>query len=80
MADWNEIVTGRSLMARARSLILAMNALRRREEEMERRLGVMPDREVGLILDLEGKGKGFQGGEMLAFLWEGVGNSWHLHK
>ena len=45
MVDWNKIITGRSLMGRVRPLILAMNALRRREEDMERRPGVIPDRE-----------------------------------
>ena len=44
MADWNKIVTGRSSMDRARPLILAMNALRRRREEgQERRPGIIPD-------------------------------------
>ena len=48
MADWHKIITGRSSMGRARSLILAMNALRRREEEMERRPGVILDRGRGV--------------------------------
>ena len=48
MADWNEIITGRSSVGRARPLILAMNALRRREEEIERRLGIIPDRVRGI--------------------------------
>ena len=49
MGDWNEIITGRSAMRRARPLILAMNALRRQEEEMERRPGINPDRGRGVI-------------------------------
>ena len=67
MGDWNKIVTGRSSMGRARPLILAMNALRRREEEVERRPGIIPDRGRGLILDLEVKQRGFQGGKCLCF-------------
>ena len=49
MGDWNEIITGRLAMRRARPLILAMNAMRREQEEMERRPGVNPGRERGVI-------------------------------
>ena len=48
MGDWNEIIMGRSSMRRARPLILAMNALRRQEEEMERRPGINPGRGRGV--------------------------------
>ena len=47
MGDMYEILSGRSSTRRARPLILAMNALWRREEEMERGLGVRPYREQG---------------------------------
>ena len=47
MGDMNEIISGRSLMRRVQPLLLAMNALRRREEMMERGPGVMPNREQG---------------------------------
>ena len=48
MGDWNEIIMGRSSMRRARPLILAMNALRGLEEEMERRPGINPNRVRGI--------------------------------
>ena len=50
MGDWNEIITRRLAMRRARPLILAMNAMRREQEEMERRPGVNPGRGRGVIL------------------------------
>ena len=59
MADWNGIVTGRSSVGRARPLILAMNALRRGEEEMERRLEVIPDRGRGVDPRFRSEGRGF---------------------
>ena len=80
MAGWNKIITGRSSMGRARPLILAMNALRRREEEMDRRLGVIPGRGRGVGPIFRSEWKGFWGGKMLVFLWEGVGDSQHLYK
>ena len=48
MGDWNEIIMGRSSMRRARPLILVMNALRRQEEEMERRPGINPGKGRGV--------------------------------
>ena len=63
MADRNEIITGRSLMGRARPLILAMNALRRREEEMERRPGVIPDRGRGVNSRFRSEGERVPGRE-----------------
>ena len=63
MADWNGIVTGRSLMGRARPLILVMNALRRREEEMERRLGIIPDRRRGVDSRFRSEGERVLGRE-----------------
>ena len=44
MASWEEVVNGRILMGRSRSLFLALNAsIRRREEEEERTPGVNPN-------------------------------------
>ena len=49
MGEWNEIMTGRSSMGRVRPLLLAMNALRQREEEEEREKqpGVIPGGKEG---------------------------------
>ena len=79
MGDCNEIIMGRSSMRRARPLMLAMNALRRQEEEMERRPGINPGRGRGSIQDLE-IGKGSQGGNILVCSWEEVGHSQHPHR
>ena len=66
-------------MRRARSLILVMNALRRQEEEMERRPGINQGRGRRLMQGSE-IGKGFWGGKMLICLWEEVGHPWHPHR
>ena len=79
MGDWNEIITGRSSVRRARPLILAMNVLRRQEEEMERIPGINPGRGQGSIQGLE-IGKGSLGWKMLICSWEEVGHSWHPQK
>ena len=47
MGDWNEITMGRSLMGRAQPLLLAMAAQRRREENIQRGPGVIPNGEQG---------------------------------
>ena len=47
MGDMNEIISGRSSMGTAQPLLLAMAALRRREEKMQGGLGVIPNREQG---------------------------------
>ena len=49
MANWESITNNRVTMGRARSLCLAMNALRRRREK-ERRLGVIPLFGRGIVL------------------------------
>ena len=52
MANWDNIIHNRTMMGRARPLCLAMNALRRREEEMngiERRPGVIPFLGRGIV-------------------------------
>ena len=68
MGDWNEIVTGRSSMGRARPLILAMNALRRRAEEVERRPGIIPDRGRGVNARFRSEGEGVPGRENVCFV------------
>ena len=77
MGDWNEMIMGRSSMRRARPLLLAMNALRRREEEMERRPGVIPGRGRGVDARFRSEGERVPGSENV-FLWVGADNSWHL--
>ena len=62
-------------MRRARPLVLAMNALRRQEEELERRLGIIPDRIRGISPRFRNEGERVLGGRMLVFLWEGVCDS-----
>ena len=78
MGDWNEIVMGRSSMGRVRPLILALNALRRREEEgRERGPGVIPGGEGGLMLGIEMMGRGFLAGKIVVFLWVEVDSFQH---
>ena len=50
-------------MGRARPLLLAMNALRRREEEMERRPGVIPGRGRGVNARFRSEGERVPGRE-----------------
>ena len=50
-------------MGRVRPLILAMNALRRREEEMERRPGIIPDRGRGVNARFKSEGERVPGRE-----------------
>ena len=57
MGDWKEIMMGRSSMGRARPLLLAMNSLRRREEEIERRPGVIPGRGRGVDARFRNEGE-----------------------
>ena len=64
MGDWNEIVMGRSSMGRARPLLLAMNASRRREEEgRERGPGVIPGGGRRVYVSIRNEGERVPGRE-----------------
>ena len=80
MGDWNKIVTGRLAMRRARPLMLAMNALRRQKEEMERRPGINPGGGRGGQFKVQELGKGPRGGKILICSWEEVGHSQCPHR
>ena len=56
-------------MGRVRPLILAMNTLRRREEEMEKKPGVIPDRGRGVDARFRNEGERVPGrGNICVFM------------
>ena len=79
MASWDEVINGKILMGRSRSLFLALNAARRkREEEEERRPGVNPNMGRGSFQDLDiGKGPG-EKKIIITCSWEEAHHSQHL--